>query len=218
MNLDLQSKLLRFIQTGSFQKVGGTHQEQVDIRNVCATNRDPWEEVQKGSFREDLLYRLHVIPIPLPPLREREQDVLLIARHFLTLYGQEENKAFKTFAPEVEHILLEYNWPGNVRQLLNVIRNIVVLHQGETVTQLMLPPPLNQIVVSDSVRVVPTPTAQITPTERVESIAPLWKIEKQAIENAIEFCEGNIPKAANLLEVSPSTIYRKLQVWQVEND
>ncbi len=220
MNLDLQSKLLRFIQTGCFQKVGGTYQEKVDIRIVCATNRDPWQEVQNGRFREDLFYRLHVIAIPLPPLREREQDVLFIARHFLNAYGREENKDFKTFSPEVEHILLDYPWPGNVRQLLNVIRNIVVLHQGETVTSAMLPPPLDQIAIPEAiVPVIPaTPVTKKTPIEQIGSIVPLWQIEKQAIEQAIEFCAGNIPKAANLLEVSPSTIYRKLQVWQAQDD
>ena len=213
MDLDLQSKLLRFIQTSRFQKVGGSHLEQVDIRFICATNRDPWAEVQAGRFREDLFYRLHVIPIALPALRERDQDVLLIARHFLHAYSQEEGKAFKHFSPEAELLLLDYAWPGNIRQLLNVIRNIVVLHQAETVTPELLPPPLNQLPLQHPPQYPPA----TAPTEAIAGVAgiqPLWLSEKQTIEKAIALCHGNIPKAANLLEVSASTLYRKLQSWQ----
>ncbi|BBL72113.1 sigma-54-dependent transcriptional regulator [Methylogaea oryzae] len=213
MDMDLQSKLLRFIQTGTFQKVGASQAEQADIRFVCATNRDPWAEVQAGRFREDLFYRLHVIPIALPPLREREQDVLLIARHFLREYAREEGKAFNRFAPECENVLSGYAWPGNVRQLLNVIRNVVVLHQGEAVTQDMLPPPLSRAAPLAPAAAKP-PAAAPTPPAEAPAIQPLWLLEKQAIEQAIARCDGNIPKAASLLEVSASTIYRKLQAWQ----
>jgi DNA-binding NtrC family response regulator len=145
MDLNLQTKLLRFIQTGSFTKVGGNKLESVDVRFICATNRDPWAEVKAGRFREDLYYRLMVIPIELPPLRVRDDDVLLIAGHFLRQFAGEEGKQFTEFSPEVEQILSNYKWPGNIRQLQNVIRNIVVLHNGEMVTPLMLPPPLNEL-------------------------------------------------------------------------
>ena len=148
MELDLQSKLLRFIQTGCFQRVGSSKQQQVDVRFVCATNRDPFAEVQAGRFREDLYYRLHVIPIPLPALRERGDDVLQIAREFLRQFAAEEGKAFVGFSHEAEQILRDYEWPGNVRQLQNVIRNIVVLHNGEQVLPAMLPAPLNQLIPS----------------------------------------------------------------------
>ena len=127
---DLQTKLLRFVQTGTFQKVGGSKTEKVDARFVCATNRDPLAEVEEGNFREDLYYRLHVIPIHLPPLRERDGDVIEIARHFLTEYAAEEGKAFKKFDNAVEQVFASYNWPGNIRQMQNVIRNVVVLHDG----------------------------------------------------------------------------------------
>ena len=130
MELDLQSKLLRFIQSGTFSRVGSSKQEKVDVRFVCATNRDPFAEVKAGRFREDLYYRLHVIPILLPPLRERGEDVLQIARRFLAEFAKEEGKRFDGFTPQAERLLLEYDWPGNVRQLQNVVRNIVVLHAG----------------------------------------------------------------------------------------
>ncbi len=219
MDLSVQSKLLRFVQTGTFQKVGGNKTETVDVRLVCATNRDPLKEVEAGRFREDLYYRLHVIPIALPPLREREGDVLPIARRFLADFSSEEGKDFAGFSPESEARLSAYHWPGNVRQLQNVIRNIVVLHQGKLVTPDMLPPPLdNPVAEAPS----PAPAANPQPwtgEERraaiaIRTIRPLWMVEKEAIEQAIALCDGSIPKAAALLEVSPSTIYRKRLSWE----
>ncbi|MFK5895243.1 MAG: sigma-54 dependent transcriptional regulator, partial [Pseudomonadota bacterium] len=144
MDLELQSKLLRFIQTGTYQKVGSSKIQQSNIRFISATNRDPLEEVKLGNFREDLYYRLHVIPIELPSLKERDGDILILARHFLLSYSKEEEKPFKAFSHDVEQILSSYFWPGNIRQLQNIIRNIVVLNKGKVVTNAMLPPPLNQ--------------------------------------------------------------------------
>lgn len=143
MDMDLQSKLLRFIQTGTIQKVGSNQLEKVDVRFVCATNRDPLEQVRKGEFREDLYYRLHVIPIALPPLRNRGEDVLTIARQFLYKFAEEEEKSFQRFSPETEELFLKYAWPGNIRQLQNVVRNIVVLNNAVEVELSMLPPPLD---------------------------------------------------------------------------
>ena len=143
MDLDLQSKLLRFIQMGTFQKVGSNRLESVDVRFVCATNRDPLEQVQNGTFREDLYYRLHVIPISLPPLRVREGDVTDIARNFLRQFAEEEEKGFISFSPEAEEMFIAYSWPGNIRQLQNIVRNVVVLNNGTEVTTSMLPPPLD---------------------------------------------------------------------------
>jgi DNA-binding NtrC family response regulator len=215
MDLSIQSKLLRFVQTGTFQKVGGNKAETVDVRLVCATNRDPLKEVQAGRFREDLYYRLHVIPLPLPPLRLRVDDVLPIARQFLTDFSSEEGKEFAGFSPEVEARLRAYAWPGNVRQLQNVIRNIVVLREGRLVTPEMLPSPLDAMVAAP--QAPSTRPAQIleNPAPAADNaIIPLWQVEKEAIERAIALCDGNVPKAAALLEVSPSTIYRKRLAWQ----
>ena len=209
MELDLQSKLLRFIQTGCFQRVGSSKQQQVDVRFVCATNRDPFAEVQAGRFREDLYYRLHVIPVVLPPLRERGEDVLQIARAFLRQFAAEEGKSFIGFSRECELILLDYAWPGNVRQLQNVIRNIVVLHEAELVQPAMLPSPLNQLIPQRQPEMAPVVSANGDSV----TIRPMWLVEKEVIEQAIASCGGNIPQAANLLELSPSTIYRKRLAW-----
>ncbi|WP_172562351.1 quorum-sensing sigma-54 dependent transcriptional regulator LuxO [Vibrio furnissii] len=208
MDLDLQTKLLRFIQTGTFQKVGSSKMKSVDVRFVCATNRDPWKEVQEGRFREDLYYRLYVIPLHLPPLRERGDDVIEIAYSLLGYMSKEEGKGFVRLAPDVVERFKQYEWPGNVRQLQNVLRNVVVLNEGREIALTMLPPPLNQL--SDSR--INVPKASPAPVS-VHEIFPLWMTEKQAIEKAIEACDGNIPRAAGYLDVSPSTIYRKLQTW-----
>ncbi|HYH36620.1 MAG TPA: sigma-54 dependent transcriptional regulator [Azospirillum sp.] len=207
---NLQTKLLRFIQTGTFMPVGGSKLEKVDLRIVCATNRDPLKEVEEGRFREDLYYRLHVIPIHLPALREREDDVIEVARHYLAEYAREEGKGFQSFAPEAEQVLRLYHWPGNVRQLQNVVRNIVVLHDGDTVLPGMLPPPLAPQGAA------PSPPAAVASGAGPKTIRPLWQVEKDAIENAIAACDGNIPRAAALLDISASTIYRKRLAWQAE--
>ena len=217
MDLGLQTKLLRFLQTGTFQRIGSGKTESVDVRYVCATNRDPWAEVQSGRFREDLFYRLHVIPCALPPMRDREEDVLLIARHFLTLYAAEESKHFQRFTPPAEAAIRAYPWPGNVRQLQNLIRNIVVLNDGPEVTVAMLPEPLGPVGDSETVTAPrihgrrASDNGEAPPPPRVR---PLWEVEKEAIETAIAMCDGNVPKAAALLDISASTIYRKRLAWE----
>jgi len=217
MDMDLQTKLLRFVQTGVFQKVGGSKEEKVDVRFICATNRDPLQEVAAGRFREDLYYRLHVVPIHLPPLRERGDDITMIARHLLKEYAKEEGKAFDSFDDDVEVVFRQYNWPGNVRQMQNVLRNIVVLNSGEQVSMNLLPPPLDNVLAESQIsRSVPLsdPVGEKTKSSSwSEEVRPLWQVEKEAIEQAIEKSGGNIPRAAAMLEVSPSTIYRKKQAW-----
>jgi DNA-binding NtrC family response regulator len=214
MDLALQSKLLRFVQTGTFQQVGGNKIETVDVRFICATNRDPLEMVAKGTFREDLYYRLHVIPIHLPALRECGSDVMLIASKYLQEYAQEESKDFKGFTPEAAYVLSRYQWPGNVRQLQNILRNIVVLQNGELVTQDMLPALLNSMEGTKTIEPDQPLETHGVVRSGIESIKPLWEVEKDAIEGAIAACDGNIPRAAALLEVSPSTIYRKRLGWE----
>jgi two-component system repressor protein LuxO len=224
MDLALQSKLLRFLQTKTVQRVGEEGQRNADVRIVCATNRDPQAEVAAGRFREDLFYRLHVVPVELPPLRERDQDVLLIGRHFLEIFAKEDGKSFRNFSPEVEAAMLTYSWPGNVRQLQNVVRSIVVLHDGESVTLDMLPremhmtaaaPPLAIAQALSQPLVAPEPITPTLPRAEPESaeIKPLEDVIRSTIERAIELSDGSIPRAAAALRVSPSTLYRRIQGW-----
>jgi two-component system repressor protein LuxO len=225
MNLELQKKLLRFIQTGTFRKVGSNSLEKVDVRFVCATNRDPLVEVREGRFREDLFYRLHVIPVRMPPLRERNEDVLMIARHFLQKLSDREGKSFKGFTHEAEEAICRYPWPGNVRQLQNAIHQVVVLNDGPQVEKSMLPEPITSghLDASDEGTAEAHDPAHVYPKSdlhtpahvaRRQQVTPLWLTEKKAIETAIGVCQGNVNQAAGLLEVAPSTIYRKLQAWK----
>jgi DNA-binding NtrC family response regulator len=212
---ELQTKLLRFLQTGSVQAVGGSRERKVDLRIICATNRDPAEDVRQGRFREDLYYRLLVIPVTLPPLREREDDMLLIARQFLRDYAAEEGKAFIDFDLEVAEDLQRYAWPGNVRQLQNVVRNIVVLHDGPLVTRAMLPNPVRTLIpAAQPGRPIQVPPP--APNGEASPVRPLWMVEKETIEAAIAACDGHVPRAAALLGISASTIYRKRLNWEAE--
>lgn len=211
MPLELQVKLLRFIQTGEVQQVGSTKTEKVDVRLVSATNRDPLAEVKAGRFREDLYYRLHVVPLELPPLREREDDVLLLALHFLRKFAAEEHKSFDAFAPETAALFRHYDWPGNVRQLENLIRTIVVLHEGAMVTPAMLPDLVRADMPADNAALSASLPVS-TPSNAV--IQPLWQVEKTAILAALDTTGQDVVRAAALLEVSPSTLYRKLQSWK----
>ncbi|MGE0844626.1 MAG: sigma 54-interacting transcriptional regulator [Flavobacteriaceae bacterium] len=207
MDLALQTKLLRFVQTGSFRRLGDTRERSVDVRLVAATNRDPLREIQLGNFREDLYYRLHVLPIHLPPLRMRQEDIMPLAEAFLDRYAAAENRSFVRFAADAAEALTEFAWPGNVRQLENVIQRIVVLNDGDTITADMLPA---------SIPGAPMATGEAGPAtlEPAGGMEPLWQQEKRIIEQAILRFGGNIAKAAAALEVSPSTIYRKRLGWQ----
>lgn len=211
---DMQTKLLRFLQNLSYQKVGGNLIEKANVRIICATNRDPMEEIRAGRLRQDLYYRLHVIPIKMPALRVRKSDIIDLADYFLKLYAREEGKQFRSFSPEAEKKLIASSWPGNVRQLQNVIRGIVVLHDRKIVLPDMLPVDLLESGDWHGLSIErPVAYEIFTPESGNTGITPLWKIEKSAIENAIALCEGNIPKAAAMLEISPSTIYRKKMSW-----
>lgn len=216
MPLLLQSKLLRFIQTQTFSRVGSSKLEQVNIRFVCATNKDPWQQVIEGQFREDLYYRLHVIPITLPPLRERDTDIKLLINSFLIMFSNEEGKSFTSFSHSATQALMSYAWPGNIRELQNVIRNIVVLHDSDQVTLAMLPRPVNTITPENTRYISAQEQALDSYEEDSERVIPLWQVEKSAIEHAINLCNGNIPRAAALLDVSASTIYRKKERWETK--
>ena len=221
LELDLQAKLLRFIQSSTFQKVGSSKTVKVDVRFVCATNRDPWAEVEAGRFREDLYYRLNVIPVHLPPLRERGPDVIKIAEQFLTRYAEEEGKGFTGFSPEAAREIAAFAWPGNVRQLQNVIRSLVVLNQGETVDFAMLPSPLGQNREQPAMpSATETPRPQVAVNGQAAGpapvVRPMWQIEREVIREALLLAENNVSRAAAMLEVSPSTIYRRIREMEDE--
>jgi two-component system repressor protein LuxO len=158
-----------------------------------------------------------VVPIELPPLREREEDMDMLMAHFLARFNAEEGKSFTGLSPEVAALFRRYDWPGNVRQLENVIRNVVVLNQGTTITEDMLPKDLKEFANSKLVPAANQNSGKFISTATLASdVQPLWLLEKQAIMQALEHVGQDIPRAAAMLEVSPSTLYRKLQQWKSE--
>lgn len=215
MPIELQPKLLRFLQLGEYQRVGDSKVRKSNIRIVAATNRDPLQAVRDGTLREDLYYRLHVIPVALPALRERSADILLLAESFLARYASEEGKTFSGFARDAEEWLISHSWPGNVRELENLIRQIAVLKNGGEIGRSDMP------VSTASPQSSPTPSEPTASTNMLTAevsepeygLEPLWMTEKKAIERAIALCRGNIVAAAKQLQINPSTIYRKKASW-----
>lgn len=211
----LQTKLLRFLQTSTVVPVGATKPRKVNVRIVCATNRDPMEAVRLGQFREDLFYRLYVVPLHMPPLRDRADDVIEIAEAALARFGSEEGRSFDGLSPEVQGLFRRLRWPGNVRQVLNVIRNVAVMHPGGLVTPGMLPESLFQqeATARSAPTAAPQPQAALPDLPPDLLTRPLAEIERRVIETVLSLHGGSVPKAARVLEVSPSTLYRKLESW-----
>lgn len=221
MDLKLQVKLLRFLQMGMIQRVGSSAAEPVNVRIVCATNRDPEREVAEGRFREDLYYRLNVIPIWLPALRERGDDVALIAENLLTRIAAEEGKTLEGFSKASEAYLEQHSWPGNVRELQNVLRRAVITGMGKKVELAGVSRGAPRVAEAVS---MPEQSPSFHPdithaTSRVKADhfdfadMTLDEVERMVIEQAISRTRGNIVQAAKSLGVSPSTIYRKLERW-----
>ena len=208
MDIKLQVKLLRFLQSGMVQRVGSDRADPVDVRIVCATNRDVRREVAAGRFREDLFYRLAVIPLEMPPLRERGDDVTLIAETMLQRFAEEERKLFAPLSPAVCVHLLHHSWPGNVRELQNVVRRAVVLNSGPKLSVEAFP--LTER--TDTAPLPGDPAAAPAPVLDFHGLT-LDEIERRAIDAAVARAGGSLPAAARSLGVSPSTLYRKRERW-----
>lgn len=199
--LPLQSKLLRFLEERSFRRLGSTRDISVDVRIVAATNRDLASAVRQGRFRRDLYYRLRVVPVMLPPLRERPADVPVLARHFLEHHCRRFHKRFDGFHPDALRRLAEYSWPGNVRELKNAIERVVLLEDGPVVRSEMLwlgetqTPPL------------PEPHSRRTAGDELN----LERLELRALMRALEIAGGNRTEAARLLGVSRDTVRARIK-------
>jgi len=194
-----QVKLLRFLQEKSFERVGGNETLKVDVRLVAATNRDLKAEIKKGSFREDLFYRLNVIAVELPPLRDRRQDIGPLASFFLGRYAKENGRNIEGFTERTLKLLSGYDWPGNVRELENVIERAVVLCDAPQVDVRHLPASLVPAEQRDGAPPIPGSTIQ--------------DLERYAILKTLEACGGSTSKAANILGVSPRKIQYKLHEY-----
>jgi two-component system NtrC family response regulator len=203
----LQVKLLRVLQEMEFERVGGTKTIKVDVRVLSASNRNMREDVSEGHFREDLFYRLNVIHIDVPPLRERLDDIPLLVRHFISKYKEDTGKDRVALNPEVWKRLYQYNWPGNVRQLENVIERAVVLSNGETITLQDLPEDLRRAEAEFDVdRLVPA---------NVPLQVALEKIEEALIRRALGTCNNVQAHAADMLGITKSNIQYKMKKYNI---
>ncbi|MBI2394976.1 MAG: sigma-54-dependent Fis family transcriptional regulator [Deltaproteobacteria bacterium] len=198
--LGLQVKLLRFLQTREFERVGGNETVKVDVRVIAATNRDLEEQIRLGRFREDLYYRLNVVTLAIPPLRDRPSDVTALATFFLRKYAQENGKRIEGFDEEALAALVGYRWPGNVRELENAIERAVVLGNGALIER----------------RHLPTSVAPSEDKKRAPHVpgATIQELEKWAILETLEAVGGSTSKAATVLGISPRKIQYKLHEYE----
>ena len=207
MSPSVQVKLLRVIQEGEIERLGGTRPIPVDVRLVAATNKDLAQEVREGRFREDLYYRLDVVKIGLPPLRERQGDVPLLANHFLRTFCKKNGKAIAGFTAAALDAMEAYSWPGNVRELENAIERAVVLSRGDTVDLPDLPATGAGAAGTPAARAIVVPIG-----------TPMDEIELRVIHETLRHVGGDKTLAAQLLGIAPRTIYRKLGRERVAAD
>lgn len=208
MDMLLQVKLLRFLQERSFMRIGGNERIKVDVRIVAATNKILSEEVQTGRFREDLFYRLNVVPIVIPPLMERREDIPLLAKHFLEKYSSKNEKIFLDFSLDAMEALIHYDWPGNVRELENIIERTVVLNNDTEIKLKFLPQ-----YIQDCRKKKEAGSQDIPGYADTQQIMPLDLVEKYAIESALRKCMGSVADAADKLKIGQATLYRKIKQY-----
>ena len=199
INLETQAKLLRVMQDREFMRLGGTKTLRVDVRVIAATNADLEEAIEQKKFREDLFYRLNVIKIELPPLRDRKEDIPILVKHFLDIYGRENKKEILGVTEDVMEILEDYDWPGNIRELENLIERAVVLTKSKLITRNTLPPFLLAATKEEQQPVLDL-NNQLNLKEQIQSY------QKIAILEALRKTRGVQKKAANLLGIKPTTL------------
>jgi DNA-binding NtrC family response regulator len=200
----LQAKLLRVLETLTVTPVGGHEDRKVNVRVVAATSRDIRKMVDEGTFREDLYYRLNVITVHLPPLRQRPDDLPILVEHFLKEIASTKNTATRRVSPEVMRRFQAYRWPGNVRELRNALESMMVLADGETLTENDLP------------ERIATAAAELTSPREIPTNVTMEELEKLAIIKALDQCAGNRTHAANRLGISVRTLQRKLRQYELE--
>ncbi|MGB2698110.1 MAG: sigma-54 dependent transcriptional regulator [Candidatus Zixiibacteriota bacterium] len=198
ISLVIQTKFLHFLESGEFERVGGTQTQTVDARIIAATNRDLNQRVEEKSFREDLFFRLNVISITLPPLRKRKEDIPTLASHFLQKFNREMKKRLTSIEPAALEIFLTYNWPGNIRELQNVLERAVVLAPGNTITSDLLPPQLSQKAKEE-----------ISPGIPLDEALKKFKIE--FISQTLSLTKNNQSKAAKLLGIQRTYLNRLIK-------
>ena len=202
LSLSCQAKLLRLLEEQRFERVGGTESVEVDVRIIAATNKDLAQAIEGGEFREDLFYRLNVLTVDLPPLRERPEDIPVLAEHFLNCLGLSDDK--RVLSSDVEHRLISYSWPGNVRQLRNVIESAAVLSDNP------------QIQPGDLILPEDAPGAQAASDAVAWQPVSLEELQKVHIAKVLEYTGGNKKKAAEILGIERCTLYSKLKNFDIK--
>lgn len=210
MSMPMQAKVLRVLQDGEIQRVGGDRIITVDVRVIAATNKDLQAMVAQNSFREDLYYRLNVVHLAVPALRERSEDIPILAQHFLNTYTERNKKKIKGFTPQAMDRLLKHTWPGNVRELENAVERAVILSPGEYISERDLPANIGQ---------PPREKGQQTgPDIQAEENGSLDDLEKSAVSKALARAGGNKSEAARLLGITRRTLYNKLEKYGLNHN
>ncbi len=212
MSSKLQVKLLRVLQEKTIERVGGTHTISIDIRIIAATNKNLEEEVQKKNFREDLYYRLNVIPIYLPPLRERKDDIPLLVNHFIQKFNQQKRRDIQGIEPEALDLLLRHDWPGNVRELENVIERMIILAEEETITKADIPEYIRGSIEERAF--VPLEDVEI-PEEGINLPKLVSEFEKRLILKALDKTGWVKNRAAKLLHINRTTLIEKMKKQKI---
>jgi two-component system response regulator HydG len=202
MSLAIQTKLLRVLQEREFEPVGSSRTAKVDVRVIAATNKDLGKEIKEGRFREDLFYRLNVIPIHLPPVRERKEDIPALANHFLSLYREKNKKEIKEISPKALDLLIRHDWPGNIRELENCLERAVIVARGELLAPADLPPAIQNLPAGKEDAEIPFPAG-----------ISLQEAEKALILKTLEDTGGNRSRAAEILGINRRTLQMKLKEY-----
>lgn len=212
MSTDLQVKVLRVLEENEFEPVGGSKTLKANVRVIAATHRDLEEEVQKGNFREDLFYRLYVIPMVLPPLKEKKSDLPLLVSHFINMFCKEKKKDILSISNQALEILMNYPWPGNVRELKNLIERLVVLSESSEITLRDLPKKLKTIKHPGTL-----PEIGI-PGEGIDFNTAVTEYEKTLIINALEKTNWIKNKAADFLQIKRTTLVEKIKRHKINKE
>jgi two-component system, NtrC family, response regulator AtoC len=209
MNQGMQAKLLRLIEQKSFRRIGGVKDISVDVRIITATNKDLRKLLEQGMFREDLFYRINIVSLRIPPLRERREDILPLTSYFMAKYNEDFHKSVKNISKEVEDFLISYDWPGNVRELRNVMERAMILGDGDILLMEHLP---GDIITTGQARGVPVNGLKIPP----EGIS-MEKVEKALVRQALDITGGNQTRAARLLDISRDSLRYRMQKFAIDS-
>jgi two-component system nitrogen regulation response regulator NtrX len=203
MSLDTQAKLLRVLEEEEFEKLGGGRPMKVDVRVIASTNKNLQEEIKKGRFREDLYFRISVMPIEVPPLRERKEDIPLLVEYFTKLFCEENNRPGKEFTPGAIKVLMSYDWPGNVRELKNLIERLVIMAEGDVISEEHITPLVSEARIETGGK----PLSELTD-----------EFEKSLIISELEKSGWNVSKAASSLGIDRANLHRKMRRYGIQRE